>query len=259
MFRLSVCAETVFSRLPFLERARRISRAGFLVEFWRREGEEVEALAAGGIRVGTMSCSDEGSMMHPGGVAAFLQGVERRLGLAQRLGCRELNLLANALAENGASGHPAAPHPATMWITAYTTLSQVAELAEQHDVIYNLEPLNAKLDHPGYPLPRVEDVVRLVEKVGSPRIKLLFDVYHAQVQEGNVIQLIRDFHSYIGYVHVADVPGRHEPGTGEINYPQVAKALMQAGYDGAIGLEAFPASDDEEAMRRFREIFTIQE
>src|SRR4029077_1455293 len=97
--------------------------------------------------------------------------------------------------------------------------SRIAEIADEADVVYNLEPLNTKIDHPGYPLPRVEDVARLIELVGSPRIKVLFDVYHAQVEEGNVVQLIRDFHRHIGYVHVADAPGRHEPGTGEIDYP----------------------------------------
>jgi hydroxypyruvate isomerase len=105
-------------------------------------------------------------------------------------------------------------------------------------------------------LPQLEDAVQLVAAVGSPNLRVLFDVYHAQVQQGNLIQLIHDYRDYIGYVHVADVPGRHEPGTGEINYPQVAKALRDVGYHGSVGLEAFPQEDDRRALARFREVFS---
>ena len=97
--------------------------------------------------------------------------------------------------------------------------------------------------------------MRLIEQVGSPRIRLLCDVYHAQIEEGNVTQLIRDYHAYVGYVHVADVPGRHEPGTGEIDYPHIASVLREVGYEGVIGMEAFPSADDHDAMARFRAVF----
>jgi len=131
----------------------------------------------------------------------------------------------------------------------------LGDIAEQHDVVFSLEHLNIKLDHPGYPLANVEDAARLVREVDSPGIKLLLDLYHAQVQEGNLIELIREYHDIVGHIHVADVPGRHEPGTGEINYPQVVETLHEVGYDGVVGLEAFPKNDDYEAMNRFRDIF----
>jgi hydroxypyruvate isomerase len=76
-----------------------------------------------------------------------------------------------------------------------------------------------------------------------------------QIQQGNVIQTVRDYYDYIGNLHVADVPGRHEPGTGEMNYPGIVRVLRELNYDGVIGLEAFPKGDDIEAMARFREIF----
>ena len=77
-----------------------------------------------------------------------------------------------------------------------------------------------------------------------------------QVEEGNLVGLICNYHEFIGYVHAADVPGRHEPGTGEINYPQVAQALREVGCEGTIGLEAFPQHNGHQAIARFREIFT---
>ncbi len=119
----------------------------------------------------------------------------------------------------------------------------------------SIESLNTKVDHAGYPIPRVEDAARLVEAVGSPRVKMLCDIYHVQVEEGNVIQNLRDYGDFIAHVHVADVPGRHEPGTGEIYYPRVVQALHDINYEGTVGLEAWPEGDDLEALDRFRELF----
>ena len=147
-----------------------------------------------------------------------------------------------------------ASHPATRWVTAYKALCQVAEIAEQHDLVYTLEPLNIKRDHPGYSIPYFEDAARLLEQVGSPRIRILMDIYHTQIQEGNVIETIHNHSDLIGYVHVADVPGRHEPGTGEIDYRRVAAALHDVGYPGAVGLEAYPAEPDEKALAAFRDV-----
>jgi hydroxypyruvate isomerase len=258
MYQLSVCADTVFLDLPFERRVEEIARAGFLVEFWWWEDRDIDALAThSDIQLSAFTGYTPGSMVHPDTLEMFLEGVEKSLTIADKLQCRQL-FLSTGLTHQGQVFQPIASHPATLWITAYKGLSRVAELAEKHDVVYHLEPLNTRVDHPGYPLSRVEDAVRLIEAVGSPRIKLLLDIYHVQIEEGNVIQAIRDYADYLGYVHVADVPGRHEPGTGEINYPRVAQALREVGYEGVIGLEAFPLSDDYQALKRFKEAFTAQ-
>ena len=254
-FRLSVCAEMVYPSLPFVERARKLNQAGFLVDFWTRAGPDIDELTKAKIPVGTMGVTTDGSMMHPDGVEPLLAGVRQRLLVAEKLHCTELNLLLGVLGPNGEVIHAISDHPATRWITAYKTLCRIAELAEKQSVIFNLEPLNTKTDHPGYMISRIGDAVRLIEQVGSPRVKILFDIYHQQVEEGNTCQLIRDYHSYVGYIHVADVPGRHEPGTGEINYPKVAQTLREVGYRGTVGLEAIPLADDEQALTRFREVF----
>ena len=256
MFQLSVCEGTVLRQLPFLQRVQEIAHAGFGVDLWGWEDSAIDVIAADPeIRICAVPGWVGGSMVHPDGVAEFLDGVQQNLQVAQRLHCRNLSITTGELDTQGHVVHAIAEHPATMWITAYKTLSQVAELAERHDVVYSLEQLNTKVDHGGYPLPRTEDVVWLIEQVGSPRIRLLCDVYHAQIEEGNVTQLIRDYHAYVGYVHVADVPGRHEPGTGEIDYPHIASVLREVGYEGVIGMEAFPSADDHDAMARFRAVF----
>ncbi len=257
MYSLSVCADTVFLGLPFVERVKKIAAKGFAVEFWNWKGREIEAIAADPeIRISGFTGYLRGSIVHPDATEEFLAGARESLAIAARLRCKTLFISSGELDSRGQVAHAIARHPATRWITAYKTLCRVAELAEKHDVVYTLEHLNTKVDHPGFPFARVVDALSLLIEVGSPRIKLLLDVYHAQIEEGNLIELIRKCRSRIGHVHIADVPGRHEPGTGEINYPRIAEVFREIGYNGSIGLEAFPLKSDNAALDRFREVFS---
>jgi hydroxypyruvate isomerase len=107
------------------------------------------------------------------------------------------------------------------------------------------------------PFGRAEDCLALVAAVNHPSLRLMLDLYHAQIGEGNLIELCRKSLPFIGEIQVADVPGRHEPDTGEINYRAVARALVEMGFRGTIGLEAWPAGDDELALERFRAAFSV--
>jgi hydroxypyruvate isomerase len=257
MYRLSVCAGTLLQDLPFVERLQKIAGAGFLVDLWGWEEDAIDTIAADSrIEISAMPGWIGGSMVHPEGIETYMEGVKKNLEIARRFNCRNLCITTGALDDKGQMAHPIAGHPATRWISAYKTLCQVAELAEKHDVVYHLEQLNTKVDHAGYPLPHTADVVHLLHEVGSPRLRLLCDIYHVQSQEGNVIQTLRDYYHYIGNIHVADVPGRHEPGTGEINYPEIVRVLHELKYQGVVGMEAFPKNDDMEAMVRFRTLFS---
>jgi hydroxypyruvate isomerase len=103
------------------------------------------------------------------------------------------------------------------------------------------------VDHPGYFLHGSAAGFDLVRAVGSPHIKLLYDIYHMQVMEGNVIQTLTANLDAVGHVHVADVPGRHQPGTGELHYGNIFAALREAGYDHYVGFEFEPTVPSEEA------------
>ena len=144
-----------------------------------------------------------------------------------------------------------------MWLAAAATLRRVAALGEREGVTFVLENLNTAVDHPGTPFARAADCLALVEAVDSPHLKLMLDLYHAQIGEGNLIELIRRCGDAIGEIQVADVPGRCEPGTGEINYPAIARTLAELGYTGVVGLEAFASSDSDLALERFRAAFTL--
>jgi hydroxypyruvate isomerase len=253
---LSVCADTVFLELPFLDRVRAIRDAGFAVEFWQWLDRPIQEMAAiPGVRWTSFVGWIGGTALHPDGVQDFLDGVRRSLEVADRLGCARLILVTGELDDRARPVHPPASNPITRWATAYRAYSEAAELAAKAAVTYCLENLNTKVDHPGYELPTVADTAAIVDAVGSPNLRLLLDVYHAQIEEGNVVGLIEQYANRIGLVQVADVPGRHEPGTGELNYPRIAAALREAGYRGPIGLEAFPEGDSNVALRRFRDAF----
>lgn len=135
-------------------------------------------------------------------------------------------------------------------------LKKVIGLAEEKKVTLCIEPLNTRVDiemkgHPGYQCDTVEWAVDVCKAIGSPRMKILFDIYHTQIMEGDVITRIKQFHEYIGHYHTAGVPGRNEiDDTQEINYPPIMRAIVETGYQGYVGQEFIPTWDDKLAALR---------
>ena len=144
-----------------------------------------------------------------------------------------------------------------MWPTALRTLDRLGELGAANGVTFFVENLNTIVDHPGVPLARAKDTLALIEAVGHPNVKMMLDLYHAQIGEGNLIELVRRCGDAIGEIQVADVPGRCEPGTGEIHYPAVARALHDMGFRGTVGLEGWASGDSVAALEAFRAAFTV--
>lgn len=116
-------------------------------------------------------------------------------------------------------------------------LKRAAEIVEKTKLVLVLEPLNWKVDHAGYFVTYSEHAGEIIGRVGHPQIKILFDMYHQQISEGNIINHIEQYYDLIGYYQTGDVPGRREPGTGELNYTNIFRALHKKGYKGLIGLE----------------------
>jgi hydroxypyruvate isomerase len=144
-----------------------------------------------------------------------------------------------------------------MWVSAARTLARLATLGERAGRVFTLENLNTAVDHPGTPFARASDTMALVAAVDSPYLRMNLDLYHAQIGEGNLIALVEEALPLIGEIQVADVPGRREPGTGEIHYPAIAAALDRLGYPGVVALEGWASGDSEAALARFRSAFTI--
>jgi hydroxypyruvate isomerase len=132
-----------------------------------------------------------------------------------------------------------------------TGIKQVMKLAEKKKVTLCMEVLNSRVNenmkgHPDYQADRIEFAVEICKQVGSPRMKVLFDIYHTQIMQGDIITRIKQFHEYIGHYHTAGVPGRAElDDTQEINYPAIMKAILATGYTGFVGQEFIPTWQDK--------------
>lgn len=131
------------------------------------------------------------------------------------------------------------------------TLRRLAPLAEDAGVMLVLELLNSKVDHPDYMCDKTVWGLKVCQIVDSPNLKLLYDIYHMQVMEGDIIQTIRTYHSYFGHYHTAGVPGRIEiDETQELNYPPIMSAIVATGYQGYVGQEFVPKGDPLAALRQ---------
>jgi hydroxypyruvate isomerase len=139
------------------------------------------------------------------------------------------------------------------------TLKEALPLLEANRMTAIVELLNSNVDHPGYFLNTVEDGVEMVRRTGSAHVKLLFDIYHVQVMQGNVIQRIRDSFQEVGQYHFADVPGRHEPGTGEVNYRNVFRAIYDLKYEGFITAEYHPTDFTFRDLEMVRDLATFSD
>ncbi|USK35073.1 TIM barrel protein [Bacillus sp. F19] len=131
------------------------------------------------------------------------------------------------------------------------TLKQCAVMCEDADVILEVEPLNGLVDHQGHFLQYSDEAVSIIDKVDSPNVKLVFDVYHQQITEGNVIRNATNYADRINHYHIADNPGRNQPGSGELNYVNILKAIKETGYNGFVGLECGYTKNTDEALEEF--------
>jgi hydroxypyruvate isomerase len=128
--------------------------------------------------------------------------------------------------------------------------NKAVELAEKAKVILVLEPLNTLVDHAGFFLDGTEESVKIVRKINSPNLKLLYDVYHMQIMQGNIIDFISKNLDIIGHFHSAGVPGRAELFETEVNYPTIIKMLDKLGYGKCFGLEYFPKLDHTKSLKQ---------
>ena len=254
--RLAASAEMLFLDLPVPDRVRRIADLGFEVEIWDWTAKDVEALARTGATFSSMTGYVTGTLADTDGAEELLRTAEESLKVAERLDCPRLNVHGTGLDGLGLPVVATETVTPAMWLTAARTLTRLAELGERAGRSFTLENLNTAVDHPGTPFARAADTIALVEAVGSPHLRLNLDLYHAQIGEGNLVELVERALPLVGEIQVADVPGRCEPGTGEIHYPAVAAALERLGYTGVVALEGWASGDPVEALERFRAAFT---
>ncbi|MET0756636.1 MAG: TIM barrel protein [Mycobacterium sp.] len=253
-FRLAVCSEMVFTDMPIVDRVRRIQDMGFDVEIWSWHDKDLSALAGTGAHFSSMTGYLHGDLIDADSADEVVRTAERSIKAAETLGVPRLNLHTAELMD-GKAARPRYRATGQMWLTAQQTLWRIGQLGAAAGVTFCVENLNTIIDHPGVPLARAKDTLALVEAVAHPNVRMMLDLYHAQIGEGNLIALIRRCGEAIGEIQIADVPGRCEPGTGEIHYPAIANALRDMGYTGTVGMEAWASGDCVAALDAFRSAF----
>ena len=255
VFQKSACIEPMYSELPFLERFQAAKDDGFqFVEFWSWIDKDLDAVrdaaASAGIGIAGFNGDAELSMINPDQKEAYLAFLRQSVEAAKKVGARSVTIHSNGLGEGGAVIDPYENLSDSLKLCAmFDALKACAEMAEESGVAMNLEPLNVTTDHVGNFLRTTRVAAEMTRLIGSPRLKVLYDVYHMQLNEGSVCDNIRAYGDQFGHIHVADAPGRHEPGTGEINYVNVLACLEEIGYGGLVGFELIPKTDTAEAVR----------
>ena len=257
MPRIDVCIEAFLSDQPLLERAKRVHDAGFdAIEFWlydsggdRRIGELADYCRSNGILINNIVVNTPdgrvgGSLVNPADRSKYLARLKDTIAVAKDIGCDKMITCTG----NWREGVSAEEHRKSM----VNTLKAASEIAYAEGVTLLLEVLNSLVDHPGYFLDSLDEGAAICREVGSPAVKMLFDIYHIQIMQGNIISRIEQNLDVIGHFHSAGVPGRHELDDGELNYPVILHKLDELGYQGCFGLEYWPKLPVEESLRKMR-------
>lgn len=246
--RFAVNVEMWFRKLPFLDRLKASAALGFpAVEFWPWREKDMPAIGKLckelGIEVTQFTAwGFEPGMNNPANLAAFEKEILESCKAAKSINCKMMTVVGG----NDQSGMT----QAQMHENIIKALKRVAPVAEDHQVMLILEPMNIRVDHKGHCLYGSEPSVKICREVNSPMVKLNWDLYHMHITEGDLCRRLEQGFDQVGYLQVADNPGRNEPGTGEINYARVYRAAKELGYQGYVGLECNPIADELTAALR---------
>jgi len=235
----SLCIEPVFENVPFYDRIALATEAGVdAIEFWNPCSYDTKKIGqiCGQLGMAVAGCcvADQWDMRMNLPYDIVKKNVEKTIGLGKEMGCTTFIGLAGELECKVDSQK----------MVLIENLKRLSELCEREGVTIIIEALNSLYDHKGYYLDSSYVGFEIMKAVNSPNIKLLYDCYHMQLMEGNLVNSITNNIDYIGHFHSAGVPGRHEPEFGETNYPRIIKTIESLGYDRYFGLEYWPEMAD---------------
>lgn len=249
MFELSANLEWLFGERDALgDRVRAAAASGLpAVEVWGWRGRDVDslhdALRETGVVLQTMCVDPMGTLVDPAAHGVFLAAVGESAALADRLGCPYLVVTAG-----DDRGVPRAEQRRAV----VGALRRAAEVLAGHRAVLLLENLNSRVDHVGTFLDSTVECLDIVDEVGSPKVRLLYDHYHSLVMGERPEEVLAGRVDRVGHVQTADLPGRHEPGTGAVDWAHELAVLRDLGYTGRIGLECTPTTDTAQALAHVR-------
>ena len=249
------CIDTLYTEIDFYDRFKAAKNDGFeAVEFWDWRNRDLDkirmAAEAAQITISGFNGDFEYSLVDPTHKERYLQVLQTSLEAARKVGACSVTIHSNGLGEGGKviDAYDNLSHTVKL-CSMYDTLLACAKMAEKYQVRLNLEGLNITTDHVGNFLQTTQMAAEITRLINSPYLKILYDVYHMQLNEGSICDTITKYIDQIGHIHVADVPGRHEPGTGEINYSNVYKVLKKLNYQYRVGYELFPLVNAKMAVQ----------
>lgn len=251
MLRFSANISTMFTEVDFIERFEKAAAAGFKaveIQFpyeWeaRQLAEKLNQyeleLVLHNLSPGRFADGERGIAILPDRVDDFRKSVDQAVQYAKTLDCTCLNCLVGLV--------PTDFPPEKFRRTLVENLRFAAEFLENESIQLVIEMLNDR-DVPGFYLNCTKDALNLIEEVNHRNIKMQYDIYHMQIMEGDLTRTIRNHIDLIGHIQLADNPGRHQPGTGEINFDNLFKSIEDAGYSGWLGCEYFPLGKTEDTL-----------
>lgn len=250
----------IYPELAIEQRIEKVAAAGFRgIEFWDWRDKPLDRISSRcaelGLSVTCMSGHRAGSLLDPNEFSTYEDELVSSIAAAQRLSCSNLMLLTNPLGSEGKvlNTYPAITEERKL-DNCLNALSRLIPRAEEHGICLLLEPLNTIIDHPGYWLDDADRAFAIIRSVGHHGIRLLYDLYHMRIMGRDVYEDLESNLDLIKYIHAADVPGRHEPGTGEMDYLSIFRLLESVGYDGTIGFEFSPATSSDAALTEIRRL-----
>lgn len=258
--KIGACIDTLYTELPWEDRFMAARKDGFdCVEFWDwRVLDLIQTKShadKAGIAISGFNGDAEYSLVDPSHKQAYLDFLQHSIAAAKTLGAASLTIHSNALGEGGiVVQHYRELSNTVKLCSMFDTLREAVKIAEDNDILLNLEALNIYTDHVGNYLETTQMGAEIVRIISSPYLRLLYDVYHMQLNEGRICDTLSAYIDCIGHVHIADAPGRHEPGTGEINFGFVLRHLQALGYQGIVGCELFPATSTTTAVRAIMQV-----
>ena len=239
-----------FGKEDFCDAVAKVASVGYdAAEIWGWEKLDLEsaknALDENGVELLSM-CTTEHRLNRHEFRGDFISGIRKSCEAAKRLG---VGMLISQVGQN--SGEPREKQHESIVLGLRAALP----VLEEYGVTVMIEPLNVLVDHKGYYMPSSAEAFEIVREVESPHVKVVFDIYHQQVTEGNIIPNIVNNLDLIAHLHAAGHPGRHELNLGENDYRFIISSVEKAGYRGAIGLEYKPTSDPFESLKQMRETY----
>jgi hydroxypyruvate isomerase len=245
----SVCIDALFQGRSQEEALEALKAAGFQAfEFWGWWDRDLDSLCAKARDLGLSCaalCTRFISLTDPARREDYLAGLGESIGAAKKTGAK---IIISQL------GNDTGCRRDFQRRSIAAGLKAALPLLEESGLTLAIEPLNGRVDHRGTYLESSDEGFEIVREVGSGRVKLLFDIYHQQISEGDIIRRIDAGLDSIVHFHAAGTPGRHELDQGELNYPAIFEALDRRGYQGFIGLEYFPSRDVIEGLEKLRRL-----